>query len=103
MRVASGHHEGENRELHFVISLLPLLEQHGMDVAFEMIDRDQRLFEGEGKGLGVADANEKCSCKAWALGDRDGIDGVVGSPGFGKRLPHHWHNGAEMLARCKFG
>ena len=41
-----------------MISLLPFFEQHCVDVAFEMIYRDQRLVEGECEGFRVADADE---------------------------------------------
>ena len=59
MRVSAGDDQGQHRELQFVVPLLPLFEQHGMDVAFEMIDRDQRLVEREGQRLGIADAHQQ--------------------------------------------
>ena len=103
MRVSAGNDQRQHRKLHFVVSLLPLFEQHGVDVAFEMIDRDQRLVEREGQSLGIADADQQCSREAGALRDRDGVDGIVGVPGFGQRLADHRHDGAQMLARSQFG
>ena len=89
-------------KLQFVIALLPLLEQHGVDVAFEVVDGDQRLVEGEGQRLGVADADQQSSGEAGTLGYGDGIDGVVGVLGFGQSLTHDGHDGAQMLARSQF-
>ncbi len=71
-------------------------------MAFEMVDGDQRLVEGEGQRLGVADADQQCSGEAGALGDGDGVDGFVGVLGLGQRLAHHRHDGAQMLARSQF-
>ena len=37
----------------FVISFLPLFQHHRMYMAFEMVDRNQRLVEREGEGFRV--------------------------------------------------
>src|SRR5262249_16735508 len=67
MRMSTGHHQCEHRKIQFVVSLLPLFEQHGMDVTFEVVDRDQRLIESKRQGLGIADTNEQCAGEAGAL------------------------------------
>src|SRR5262249_23130854 len=61
--MASGHYQGEHRELQFVVSLLTFFEQYSVDVALEMIDGNQRLVEGEGKGFRIADADQKSARK----------------------------------------
>ena len=67
-----------------------------------MVDGDERLVEGEGQSFGVADADEECSGESGALGDGDGVDGIVGSIRFGERLADDGDDGAEMLARGQF-
>src|ERR1700722_15886911 len=59
MRMATRHDKSEHRKLQVGILALSLLEQHGVDVAFEMVDRDQRLAERKRKGFGEADANQQ--------------------------------------------
>jgi hypothetical protein len=44
--------------MEIVIASLPLFEEDGVDVSFEMIDRDERLVGSEGQCLGVADSDE---------------------------------------------
>ena len=66
MSVSAGNDQRQHRKLQFVIALLALLEQHGMNVAFEMVDRNQRLIEGEGQRLCIADAHQQRSGEAGA-------------------------------------
>jgi hypothetical protein len=61
VRVSSRNHQSEQGKLQLVIALLTLFQQNRMNVAFEMIDRNQRLIEGEGQSLGIADANQQGS------------------------------------------
>ena len=58
MRMPTGHNQGQHRKIQLLIPLLTLLQQHGVDVTFEMINGDERLVEGEGQGLGVANSDE---------------------------------------------
>ena len=99
MRVPARDDEGQNRELQVVVSLLPFLKQHSMDVSFEVVDGNQRLVEREGQRLSVTDADEQGSGQAGALRDRDGVDRFVSVLGFGERLADDWDDGAQMLAR----
>ncbi len=101
VRVSSRHNQGEHGKLQLVIALLPLFQQNRMDVAFEMIDGNQRLVEGEGQSLGIADAHQQRSGEAGALGDCDGVDGVVSLIGLSQRLPDDGNNRPQMLARCQ--
>ena len=102
MGVAAGDDEGEHGKLQFVVALLALLQQHGVNVAFEVVDGDQRLVEGEGESFGVADADQQGSGESGALRDGDGVDGVVRVPSLGQRLAHDGHDGAQMLPRGQF-
>ena len=51
MRVAAADDQREHREVQLAIALLALFQQHGVDVAFEMIDADQRLVERKASAL----------------------------------------------------
>ena len=103
MRVSAGNHQGQHRESHFMISLLPLFEQDGMDVAFQMVDRDQRLLQGKGESFCVTDPHQQSSGETGTLSYGDRIDRIVGMAGFGERLANHWHNRPQMFARSQFG
>ena len=103
VRVSSRHNQGEHRKLQLVIALLPLFQQNRMDVAFEMVDRNQRLVERERQSLGIADADQQRSGEAGTLRDRDRIDRVVSLIGLSQRLPHDGNNRPQVLARCQLG
>src|SRR5882724_6386976 len=46
-------------------------EDHGMDVAFDVVDRDQRNAGGETETLGVSEADQQRPDEAGSDGDRD--------------------------------
>ena len=52
------------------------VHEDGVDVAFEVVDGDEREVGSEGERLGKADADKQGSGEAWAFGDGDG--GKVG-------------------------
>ena len=101
MRVSARHDQREHRKMQLAISALAPLEQHGMNVPFKMVDGNQRLLERKSQCLGKADADKQSASQSWPLRDRDGIDGLISLSGFGQSLPHHWNNGAQMLARSQ--
>ena len=109
MRVATGDDKRKQRELHRGFAAFARLHQNGVDVAFEMVDGDERLVEAEGEGFGVGDANEQCASEAWACGDSDGIEVGEGdwmsrrSAGAGHCFADDRDNVAEMFAGGKFG
>jgi hypothetical protein len=45
MRVSAADHERKHRKLQRFGALLALLQQHGVDVPFDVVDGDQRLIE----------------------------------------------------------
>ena len=69
-----------------------------MDVAFEMVDGDQRQAGGKGQRLGVGDAHQQRAGKSGAAGDGDGVQVGEGDAGLGERGPDHGDDGAQMLA-----
>src|SRR4051812_425547 len=57
--VSARNDKSEYRESQFMIALLPLLQQYGVNVPFKMIHGNQGLLEREGQSLGEADAHQK--------------------------------------------
>jgi hypothetical protein len=55
MGVAAGNHEGQGSRI-VIIEHFLLRQQNGVNVTLEMVDRDERLAQGEGQRLGVGDA-----------------------------------------------
>ena len=74
-----------------------------MDVAFQMVDGDERQAVGEGQSLGVGDAHQKRSGETGAAGDGDGVEIGEGDVGLGECGADHGNNGAEMLAASQLG
>ena len=62
------------RETQLMISLAPFLQQHRMNVAFEMIHCDQRFIESKCQSLGITDSDQQSARKPGSLGDGDGVD-----------------------------
>ena len=74
-----------------------------MDVAFEMVDGDEREVGAEGQGLGEGDADEQGSGEAGAFGDGDGVEIGVGDTGSLHGLADDGDDGAEVLAGGELG
>jgi len=100
--VSTGDDEREHRKLDVVMALVSLFEQHGVDMACEMIDGDERLVECKGQSLGITDANQECAGESGTLGDGNGINGLVGLVGLNQRLADDGYDGAQVLARSEF-
>ena len=84
------------------------LHEDGVDVAFEVVDGDQRLVEAEGEGFGVGDADEQCAGEAGAFGDGDGVevgegDGWPAARWRGHGFADDGDDVAEVLAGGEFG
>ena len=108
MRVAAGDDEGQEREFHRGLGAIARLHQDGVDMAFEVVDRDQRLVEAEGEGLGVGDADQQRTGEARAFGYGNGVevgegDWIPGrSAGAGHRLADDGDDVAKVFAGCEF-
>ncbi len=74
-----------------------------MDVAFEVVDGDERLAKAEGEGLGEGDADQQRSGEAGAGGDGDSVEVLIGAIGTLQGLADDRHNGAEVLAAGELG
>ena len=74
-------------------------EDYGVNVAFEVIYRDERFVERQGENFAVGHADEERAGEAGALGDGDGVE--IGERDFClvERFAHDRHDFAEMLAR----
>ena len=79
------------------------VHENGVDVAFEVVDGDEREVGAEGEGLGEADADEQGSGEAGAFGDGDGGEIGVGDVGTLHGLADDGDDGAEMLAGGQLG
>src|SRR5580658_6321155 len=99
MSVTAGDDQRQHGKTQIVISLATLFEQHSMNVAFEMVHRDERLVESERQRLGIADANQQRTSEPGPLSDGYRVHGLVSLSGVSQRLPHHRHNCAQMLTR----
>lgn len=105
MRVSAGDDEREGWGLCVGCagSRFLLVQEDGVDVAFEVIDCDERQVLGEGERLGIGDADEECSGKTGAGGDGDGIEIGEGEVGLCKRGTDDGDDGAEVLAAGQLG
>ena len=106
--VSSGDHQGQRPRASLVKrgvvflwrgpGQFLLLEQHGVDVPLEMIDRDQRLSQSECQRLGVGDADEKCAGEPRPLGHGNGGEVRERDTCFGERGVDHRDDIAQVLA-----
>src|SRR3970040_1634986 len=83
--------------------LLPLLKQDGVDVAFEVLDANERLGERPGHGLGVSEADEEGADQARSLRDGDGVHVGVAQAGALEGLAHDRDDFLEVGARGQLG
>ena len=76
-----------------------VLQPRGVDVAFEVVDADQRGFLGEGEALCRVDSDEERSRKAGAVGDGDSVEVAQLDGRLLHGLPHHGVEREHVLAR----
>src|SRR5689334_20022799 len=74
-----------------------------MDVSFEVIDRDQRLFQRKSECLGIAYADQQCSRESRPLSYGESVNGFVTLSGLRQSLPYYGHDRAQMLTRRQLG
>ncbi len=104
MSVASGDDEREYGSIvRFGDESLRMIHQHGMDVAFKVVDCDEGLAQAECEGFGVGDADEKGSGEPRAAGHGDGVDAVESKAGLltrglGNSSANHRNDVAKVLA-----
>ena len=73
-------------------------QDDSVDVAFNVVHRDEGLAGGEGDGLGVREAHEQCTCETGAVGCRDGIEIRIVEAGGFHCFTNHRNDGAEVFA-----
>ena len=102
MRVAARDYEREKRKFRGGFAALARLHEDGVDVAFEMIDGDQRFVEAEAESLCVGNADQKRAGETRAFGDGDGVEIGEGDVGSRHGLADHRDDVAKMFAGREF-
>ena len=85
------------------MAVLSRLQQYGVDVAFEVVDGDQRLFQGKRQRLGIAQADQQRAGESGPLGHRKRVDACHAEPRLLDRLAHDRNNGSQVFARGELG
>ncbi len=85
------------------MAVLPLLQQHRVNVAFEMIDADQRLVRRVSQRLGIAEADKQCTGQPRALGDGQRVDRFIALASVFQCFADHGSDGAQVFPRCQLG
>lgn len=80
-----------------------LIEKDGVDVAFEMVDCDERNILRVSEGLSVGNSDEERTGEAWAGGDGYGIEIREGDLRLMEHCADYGDDGAKMLAAGEFG
>ncbi len=110
MSVSAGNDEGQRGVAGILrvavvvedVLLLALVEEDGVNVAFKMVDGDERKILREGQRLGIGDADEQRAGETWAGGDSDGVKVAEADLRLLNRCTHDRNDGAEMLATGEF-
>jgi hypothetical protein len=81
MRVSAGNYQCQRWFFGFswlavveCFALFALIEEDGVNVAFKVIDRNERDILCVGEGFGIGDANEQCSGQTGTGCNGDGVD-----------------------------
>src|ERR1700722_1970401 len=101
-RVAAGDDEADGGHLRMARGEVRF-EDYGVNVAFEMIYRDERFAEREGENFAVGHADQQSAGEAGALGDGNGVEVSERDFCLVESFAHNWDDFAEMLARGQFG
>ena len=59
MSMTSTYNQSKHWKFHLAIGFLTLFQQDGVDVAFKMIDSDERFLNGVGERFGVTQTNQQ--------------------------------------------
>jgi S-adenosylmethionine:tRNA ribosyltransferase-isomerase len=97
--VSAADHQRERR----IFDARAGFENHGVDMAFDMVDADERQVAGKAERLRVGDADQQRAYQAGTFGDRDGGKIVERCAGFFESQANHGDDGAQVLARGKLG
>ena len=98
MRMATGDDQGECRKRKRIFVNQRLLEQNCVDVAFQMVDGDERLVERERQSLGIGNADVQGARESGAFSDSDRSKIGKGDTGFVECRLDNGHDVAQMFA-----
>ena len=103
MRVASRDYERQQRVFRRNAAAPRCLHKNRVDMAFKMVDRDERFCESVGQAFRIKNSHQQGSGQAWTL--RDGDSGKIfkGNSSLFHRGPHHRNEIAQMFTRGEFG
>jgi len=99
VRVSAADDQCEEGQLKGGLLRLPHLQQHGVDMALQVIHGDERLAQREGERFGIGDADQQRACEAGAFGDGDGVQVGEADSSAGDGLTHDGNDVAQVLAR----
>ena len=99
--VAAARHQRQRGQFHRRAGAARF-QNHGVDVAFNMVDRDQRQAAGEGQRFGIGEAHQQGSHQAGPRGGGNGVQAAQRNRGPLQRFTHHGNDGAQVLARSQF-
>ena len=93
----------ESKDLRFeyrrhTLRALPLLQQHRMNMPFEVVHGDQRQPLRKRQRLGIGDAHQKRACKSRPGGNGNRIKIGERDVRLCESSANHGHDGAEMFA-----
>ena len=81
---------------------LLLRQQNRVDVALQVVDRDQRLAQSESQRLGVRDAHQQRARQSGPSVTAMASRSAKADARLGHRRPHHRNDVAQMFARRQF-
>src|SRR5271155_1834914 len=102
MCVAARDDQRQCRQGKRILGQLSLLQQDSVDVAFEVVDGDERLAQGVGEGFGVGDAYEQSAGQSGAFGYCDGVEVLEGDACLGDSSTDDGDDIAQVFAGGQF-
>ena len=97
--MAAGDDQHERRELRLLLAVQP----GGVDVPFEVVDRDERLVVGEGQRLGEVPADQQRAGQPRPERRGHGVDLAHRAAGLRQRFVEHRDDRADVLAGRQLG
>jgi hypothetical protein len=87
--VAARDYKSEQRQFHGSVRTLARLHQYSVNVAFEVVDADERLIEAKRESLRIGNTYEQRTGKTRPLGNGDGVEIREGDIGARHGLTNH--------------
>src|SRR5271156_1884925 len=96
--VAAGNDQADGGKFRAAIASGTGFEKDGVNVASEMVDRDERFSQREGESFSVGHADEQRTDQTRALGDGDGVEILQGDAGLFDGFANDRNDLAEVFA-----